>query len=171
MRIGRDFFLRDVLDVAPDLIGKKIIRLFPSGEQKEYVITETEAYRGEEDLACHACKGRTARTEVMYHEGGVCYVYLIYGMHWMLNFVVSINDHPQAVLIRSVKGFEGPGRAARELGIDKSFYGENLVSSKRLFVEDGNEKYEYTSHPRIGIDYSGEYWKNKPWRFVITNKI
>ena len=108
-RLSSSFFRRDVLLVAPELLGKTIVRRFDSGEIKRYRIVETEAYRGEEDLACHASKGRTERTEVMYHSGGKVYVYLIYGMYWMLNFVTSEEGHPSAVLIRGIEGSSGPG--------------------------------------------------------------
>ena len=107
-RLDAGFFCRDVLEVAPDLIGKKLTRVFNKENIEEYIITETEAYRGEEDLACHASKGRTA-SEIMYHDGGHIYVYLIYGMYWMLNFVTENEGIPQAVLIRGLKGFERAG--------------------------------------------------------------
>jgi DNA-3-methyladenine glycosylase len=101
MKLAREFFTRDVLTVAPELLGK-ILVCKSEGEFLRYRITETEAYRGAEDLACHACKGRTARTEAMFHTGGVLYVYLIYGMYWMLNVVTGIENEPQAVLIRKI---------------------------------------------------------------------
>ena len=81
--VGKEFFLRDVLEVAPALIGSYLVRQWNDGSGERFRITETEAYRGEEDLACHASHGRTKRTEVLYWEGGVFYVYLIYGMYWM----------------------------------------------------------------------------------------
>ena len=89
-RLKRDFFSRDVLEVAPELLGKNLVRKV-EGQIEKYLITEVEAYRGEKDLACHASKGRTPRTEIMYHNGGLVYVYLIYGMYWMLNIVTSVN--------------------------------------------------------------------------------
>ena len=88
-RFNSNFFSRDVLAVAPDLIGKILVRSFENGIAERFIITEVEAYRGAEDMACHASKGRTARTDVMYHQGGLVYVYLIYGMYWMLNFVTG----------------------------------------------------------------------------------
>ena len=135
---------------------------------RKYPITEVEAYRGEEDLACHASKGRTARTEIMYAQGGHIYVYLIYGMYWMLNIVTGNENNPQAVLIRGIKGYDGPGKLTRELGIDKSFYGEDLCTSPRIWIESNGEKNSYQTAPRIGIDYSGDLWKTKPWRFFIN---
>ena len=166
-RLSSSFFERDVLLLAPDLLGKTIVRRFDSGEIKRYLIVETEAYRGEEDLACHASKGRTERTEVMYHSGGKVYVYLIYGMYWMLNFVTSEEGHPSAVLIRGVEGFSGPGRVGRELKLDKSFYGEVLETSQRIWLEDGEPVVNYSTTPRIGVDYAGAVWATKHWRFFI----
>jgi DNA-3-methyladenine glycosylase len=166
-RLGKEFFLKDVLEVAPALLGKTLVRVFPDGRTERLIITETEAYRGEEDRACHASKGRTARTKVMYGPGGHVYVYLVYGMYWMLNFVTGKTNVPQAVLIRGVKSISGPGKLTRYLAIDKSFYGEDLSKSDRLYVIAGTEEVTYKTTPRIGIDYAGEIWKNKSWRFVL----
>lgn len=164
-RLQPGFFRRDALTVARELLGKTIVRCFANGETQRFVITETEAYLGEEDLACHASKGRTPRTEVMYHGGGEIYVYLIYGMYWMLNFVTGNEDHPQAVLIRGVDKVTGSGRVGRLLELDKSFYGEELYTSGRLWVEDSPTAEAYKTASRVGIDYAGE-WKDKPWRFI-----
>ena len=90
----REYFRRDVLCVAPDLVGRILVRRLPDGTLLRARITETEAYRGERDTACHACHGRTKRTEVLYHDGGTIYVYLCYGMHWMLNIVTGHVDGP-----------------------------------------------------------------------------
>lgn len=160
-----EFYQRDALKVAPELLGKLLVRSFPDGNIQRYRITEVEVYRGEEDLACHANKGRTNRTEVMYHEGGKVYVYLIYGMYWMLNIVTNGKNFPAAVLIRGVEGISGPGRLGRELLLDKSFYGNTLLESEKIWVEDDGIVLEFETTPRIGIDYAGE-WVNKPWRFV-----
>lgn len=165
-RLQSEFFLRDVLLVAPDLLGKLLVVNTSKGMSK-YCITEVEAYRGEEDRACHASKGRTDRTEIMYHSGGYIYVYLIYGMYWMLNFVTGDRDDPQAVLIRGIDGFNGPGKLTRELKIDSSYYGENLCASDRIWVEDRNHSTEIKSSKRIGIDYAGEPWVSKLWRYHI----
>jgi DNA-3-methyladenine glycosylase len=166
-RLGYDFFSKDVLEVAPALLGKNLIRLFPDGKTAKFIITETEAYRGEEDLACHASKGRTNRTEIMYHNGGFIYIYLIYGMYWMLNIVTGKEGNPQAVLIRGLENLYGPGKITKFLGIDKSFYGENLVNSKRIYICNNSNPVTYNTGCRIGIDYAGDIWKNKPWRFTI----
>jgi DNA-3-methyladenine glycosylase len=167
-RLDAVFFQRDVLEVAPQLIGKILVRKFSNDRIERFRITETEAYRGEEDLACHASKGRTPRTEVMYHQGGKVYVYLIYGMYQMLNFVTSFEKVPQAVLIRGIEGFDGPGKLTRHLLIDKTFYGEDLAISERLWIEDDNLPSPYTTGPRVGIGYAGE-WKDKPWRFILSS--
>ena len=165
-RITAEFFLRDVLEVAPELIGKILVRQFGDGRMEKYRITETEAYRGVEDRACHASKGRTPRTEVMFQEGGKVYVYLIYGQYWLLNLVTGIENDASAVLIRGLEGFPGPGRVGRELLLDRSFYGESLIHSDRIWVEDAEPVSEIQTSKRIGVDYSGE-WAEKLWRFYL----
>jgi DNA-3-methyladenine glycosylase len=166
-RLSRDFFIRDVLDVAPGLIGKNMVVRLGDGAYGRYLVTEVEAYRGSEDKACHASKGRTSRTDIMYHEGGRLYMYLIYGMYWMLNVVTGSENNPQAVLVRRVESFPGPGKLTKSLGIDRSFYGEDLVTSGRLWFEDAGLSPEVKTGERIGIGYAGEYWKTRPWRFYI----
>ena len=166
-RLSRDFYVRDVLEVAPELPGKYMVVRMNDGSLGRFRVTEVEAYRGTEDKACHAFKGRTARTEIMFHEGGRLYVYLIYGMFWMLNIVTGEKDFPQAVLIRGVENYSGPGKLTKSLGIDKSFYGEDLVLSPRIWFEDPGLVHIVKSGPRIGIEYAGEYWKAKPWRFFL----
>ncbi len=166
-KYDRDFYIRDVLDVAPDLPGKNLVLRLPDGSFGKFKITDVEAYRGSEDKACHACKGRTARTEIMYHEGGKLYIYFIYGMYWMLNIVTGKENIPQAVLIRGVENYAGPGKLTKFLGIDKSFYGEDLITSDRIWIENSGITPIIKSGPRIGIDYSGEYWKTRPWRYYI----
>jgi DNA-3-methyladenine glycosylase len=166
-RLPATFFRRDVLEVAPQLIGKIIARHYPDGTLLRFRITETEAYRGEDDLACHASKGRTSRTEVMYHRGGKIYVYLIYGQYWLLNFVTGDVDFPAAVLIRGVEGISGPGRVGRALQLDRSFYGENITFSERIWVEDDGRKPEIETSARIGVAYAGN-WSQLPWRFALS---
>jgi DNA-3-methyladenine glycosylase len=166
-KLTPEFFLRDVLRVAPDLLGKKIVRQFTNGTIKKFTITEVEAYRGEEDLACHASKGRTNRTEVMYWSGGYIYVYLIYGMYYMLNFVTEKEGIPQAVLIRGIDEVKGPGRISKILKIDKTHNQTNLFDSDELWVEDVGLKPEFETDVRVGVDYAGDYWKNKPWRYLM----
>lgn len=166
-RLTRDFYTRDVLDVAPELPGKSLVIKLMDGSYGSFRVTEVEAYRGEEDKACHASKGRTARTEIMFHQGGRLYIYLIYGMYWMLNIVTGEKDDPQAVLIRGIENYPGPGILTKSLGIDKSFYGEDLVMSGRIWLEDTGSVHTVKSGPRIGIDYAGEYWKSRPWRYYL----
>ncbi len=166
-RLTNAFYQREVLEVAPDLLGKIIVRKFNSQALGRFKITEVEAYRGAEDIACHASKGRTSRTEVMFHKGGLVYVYLIYGMYWMLNIVTGQKNEPSAVLIRGVENISGPGRVGKTLQLDKSFYGENLMTSERIWIENSEQNVKYNTSPRIGIDYSGEPWVSKPWRFVL----
>jgi DNA-3-methyladenine glycosylase len=165
-KFDKQFFSLDVLELAPMLPGKKIIRII-HGERKEYIITEVEAYRGTEDLACHASKGRTKRTDIMYNEGGYIYMYLIYGKYWMLNIVTGPAENPQAILIRSLKGVAGPGKVSRELELDGGFYGEKIFDSERIWIEEGFKSPEIQTGPRIGIGYAGEYWSKMPWRFFI----
>jgi len=169
-RISQKEFSYDAVQIAQKLLGKTLFRAWDDGSKTHYVISETEAYLGEEDLACHASKGRTARTEVMYSGGGKVYVYLIYGMYWMLNIVTGTENHPQAVLIRGIDNIIGSGKVGRELKIDKSFYGEDLQTSDRIWIEDGPDVRDFTTAPRVGIDYAGEEWKNKLWRFSLNNK-
>lgn len=167
VRLGVDFYSRDVLDVAPDLLGKYLVRVRDDGTAVKKIITEVEAYRGEEDLACHASKGRTSRTGIMYSSGGHLYVYLIYGMYWMLNIVTGKAGMPQAALIRGLQDINGPGRITRDLSVDGSFNGINLVFSEHIWVEDHGYVPDYHTSGRIGVDYAGEYWKTMPWRYVI----
>ena len=165
IRLQREFFIKDVLVVAPGLIGKIMVVRSGDGVYGRYHVTEVEAYRGSEDIACHASKGRTGRTEIMYHDGGKLYVYFIYGMYWMLNVVTGCENDPQAVLIRGVENLYGPGKLTRAMGIDRSYYGEDLTTSERIWFEESGFKPVIKTGERIGIGYAGEYWKSKPWRF------
>ncbi len=167
-RFDREFYSRDVLEVAPQLLGQHLVMPGSDGSLSTYVITETEAYRGGEDKACHASKGITPRTRVMFGEGGHIYMYLIYGMYWMMNVVTGPEDVPQAVLFRGLREASGPGRLTRLLGVDKDFYGEDLVKSGRIWIEKSGITPDYTTGPRIGVDYAGEPWKDMPWRFLMN---
>lgn len=167
MILGDNFFHRDCLEVAPDLVGKLIVRKLESGEEIKLRITETEAYRGTEDKACHASKGRTPRTELLYGESGIIYVYLCYGIHWLLNVITGEKDLPQGVLIRACENFEGPAKLTKKLQIDKSFNGEKIEGNKRLHFEDDGLKPKIKTDKRVGIDYAGEEWAGKPWRFIL----
>ena len=166
-RLTSDFYRQDAITVAQKLLGKTLVRCLENGTESRYCISETEAYLGEDDLACHASKGRTKRTEIMYAEGGRVYVYLIYGMYWMLNVVTGIENQPQAVLIRGVDSIIGSGKVGRELKMDKSFYGEELNNSTRIWIEDAPDVEYFDTAPRVGIDYAGDLWKSKLWRFML----
>jgi len=162
------FFHRPVLKVAPELLGKVLARKLPNGATARMQITEVEAYDGERDLACHARYGRTQRTEVMYASGGIWYVYLVYGMHHMLNIVTGPKDYPAAVLIRGVAHISGPGRVTKELFIDKTFNGKAAHKQTGLWLEDSGAitpAKEIVRTPRIGVSYAKE-WAEKPYRFV-----
>lgn len=145
-------------------MGKILVRRFPDGRELRARVTETEAYFGEEDTACHAHKGRTRRTEVLYHRAGTIYVYLCYGMHWMLNLVTGAEDSPQAVLIRGVEGVSGPGRVTKYLGIDKSMNDTMLGDFLRL--EDDGFAPELEKAPRVGIGYASPEDQARLWRFL-----
>jgi DNA-3-methyladenine glycosylase len=165
MRLSRLFFERDVLQVAPDLVGKILVR--KDGDKlAAYSITEVEAYKGIEDEASHARFGKTSRNQVMFGTGGTVYVYLIYGMYWMLNVVTGPFGEAQAVLIRGIEGYSGPGKLTKALKIDKSFYGEDLITSGRIWIENQAVKTAVRQLPRHGIDYAGEPWKSMPWRYI-----
>lgn len=166
-RLTIDFYIRDVLIVAPELIGKILVVKLNDEIIGRHIVTEVEAYRGAEDRACHANKGRTSRTEIMFHEGGKVYVYLVYGMYWMLNIVAGKENEPQAALIRSIESYSGPGRLTKSLAIDGSFYGEDLTISDRIWIEDSGISPALKTGPRIGIDYAGEYWKKRPWKYYL----
>jgi len=106
----------------------------------------------------------------MYWEGGHVYVYLIYGIHWLFNIVTGPKDHPQAVLIRGTDLAPGPGRIGKLLKLNKSFYGEDILNSPRIWIEEGESNdLKYVSSSRIGIDYAGPVWSKKPWRFTLTD--
>ncbi|TFH39732.1 MAG: DNA-3-methyladenine glycosylase [Bacteroidia bacterium] len=149
--------------------GKYLVVRGEDNIATRHMITEVEAYRGTDDLACHASRGRTNRTEVMFRRGGYIYIYLIYGMYWMLNIVTGHEDNPQAILIRGVEKFSGPGRLTRGIGIDKSLNGTDLTQSDIVWIERGDRKHPVEVSPRIGIDYAGEPWKSKPWRYFISH--
>lgn len=166
-RLTNIFFKRDVLDVAPEMVGKFLVRRFDDGQIVRLPITEVEAYRGGDDLACHASKGRTPRTDIMFAAGGCAYVYLVYGMHWMLNIVTGELNSPQAVLLRGIDNCYGPGRLTRQLKIDKGFNAENFEISQRLWFEDSVQKSAIVCGPRIGVGYAGDYWASMPWRFWV----
>ena len=173
MKIPRRFsardYRKDAVTLAPELLGKLLCR--KTGKQiLKLRITETEAYYGEADTACHAHKGRTERTSIMYEDGGRAYIYLCYGVHWLFNVVSGKKDFPEAVLIRGIEGFSGPGKLTKQLRIDKSLNGENLIESERLWIEDDGSRPSFQTSKRIGIDYASEQDKNRLWRFILNRK-
>ncbi|HRI80855.1 MAG TPA: DNA-3-methyladenine glycosylase [Opitutaceae bacterium] len=154
---------------ARRLLGKYLVRR-SVGLTAAGMITEVEAYDGESDLACHAAKGRTPRTEVMYGAGGHWYVYLCYGMHEMLNLVVGPEEWPAAVLIRGVEGIAGPGRLTRAWKIDRRLNRTPASPAGGLHIEDRGvhvPSHLIQATPRIGVNYAGPVWRAKPWRFCF----
>lgn len=151
------------MEVAENLIGQYLVR---QGER--YIITEVEAYDGPSDLACHASKGKTERTEVMFGPPGRFYIYLCYGVHWMLNIVTGPVNYPSAVLIRGVGEFRGPGRVTKNLEIDKSFNGLTANKATGLWFEENPKRdHKLIKTPRIGVDYAGPVWSKKEFRFLM----
>ncbi|WP_296243074.1 MULTISPECIES: DNA-3-methyladenine glycosylase [unclassified Psychrobacter] len=191
------WFVRPTCVVAADLIGKVLCRQLTDSDGTQKIlrmrISETEAYIGEDDAACHAHAGtRTPRTEIMYSQGGVIYVYLIYGIHHMLNLVSGPAESPEAVLIRAgfltedsdrlieekllsadkqlthPKQFAGPGKLTKRLNIDRTLYGKLMTPDSGLWLEDDGCQPPVSLRPRIGIDYAGEA---KEWllRYIWTD--
>lgn len=165
---------RNSVALARWLIGKQLVRAdraAPSGEHRVR-ITETEAYHGPRDLACHASKGRTPRTEVMFAPGGVWYVYLCYGMHEMLNLVTGPADLPAAVLIRGVENISGPGRLTRTFGVGRKLNAKPAAPASGLWLEDDGlvvPRRAIQNGPRVGVAYAGPVWAEKPWRFTLRS--
>ena len=155
-----DFFCQDALTVAPRLLGCRLVV-----EGRELTITETEAYLGESDTACHAHHGRTRRTEMLYRRGGHIYVYLCYGIHSLLNIITGMEDDPQGVLIRCCAGAVGPGRLTKALGIDLSFNGEDILTTNRIKLLSSPVS-AYETAPRVGIGYASPEDQLRPWRFI-----
>lgn len=166
-KLNFDFFHRDALTVASELAGKIIARKLSDGTVIRIRITETEAYFGEEDKACHASKGRTPRTELLYGKAGIIYIYLCYGIHWLMNVITGDEGHPEGVLLRAGEGYSGPAKLTKAIGADKSFNGLPIYDNEEVWLEDDGMEFEKITAPRVGIDYAGEEWKNKPWRFII----
>ncbi len=168
--LKEDFFHRDCLEAAPELVGKLIIRSASEGEIC-LRITETEAYRGEEDTACHASKGRTPRTDILYREPGLIYVYLCYGCHWLMNIITGEKEQPQGILIRACKNFPGPGRLTKALRIDKSFNGQSVCDNPRICIADDGYRPEIERLKRVGINYATPEYRDILWRFADKNEI
>ena len=164
MRLPSNFYKQPAAHLAPLLLGKTLCRRTHNAVIR-LRITETEAYAGESDTACHAHRGKTPRTAVMYETSGAAYVYLCYGIHHLLNVVVADIGEPECVLIRGVEGISGPGRLTKAMQIDMTLNKEDLVSSDELWLEDGVQL-PYTTAPRVGINYASEDDKMRQWRFI-----
>jgi DNA-3-methyladenine glycosylase len=173
--IARAFFERPADVVAPALLGCVIVRTI-GGAVRRARVCETEAYLGPVDLASHASRGRTPRTEVMFGPPGFAYVYLIYGMHWMLNVTCGSAGGAHAVLLRGARPLEGwpddaqrdlagPGRLARAFGVTRADYGIDLCEGPITFESDPCSRPIVRVTPRINVDYAGE-WAPRELRYV-----
>lgn len=169
------YFNRPTVMVARSLVGKYLVQDKGAGTVAGKII-EVEAYVGTADKACHASKGRTARTEVLFGPPGMAYVYLIYGMYHMLNVVTEQVEFPAAVLIRAIEVegrlIDGPGKLCRELGIDRSLHQVDMTQGRSIWFEDQGARVARKSigaFPRIGVDYAG-LWAKKPWRFRLVRE-
>ena len=161
-RLGYDFYHRGCPEVAKDLVGKVLVY-----RGNSLRISETECYCGEDDTACHANKGRTKRTEVMYGKAGTVYIYLCYGMHWMLNIVTGEENQPEAVLIRACVEAAGPGKLTKALGITGEENRSSVVTSETLWIGDDGFRCEIETDKRVGIGYASPEDQQRLWRFKI----
>lgn len=161
-RLNYDFYHRPCLEVAPDLVGKVLVH-----NGKCLRISETEAYCGVLDTACHASKGRTKRTEVLYADAGTIYIYLCYGVHWLLNVITGDKEDPQGVLIRACVDAEGPGKLTKALGITGALNWENAVTSDALWIGDDGFRCQIVTDKRVGIGYASQEDQDRLWRFCM----
>lgn len=166
MRVNRQFFKRDALIVAQELLGMFLCRNI-DGIIYKCKIAETECYRGKDDSASHAGRGKTKRNKVMFRQGGYAYVYLCYGLHCMFNIVTGQKNTPQAVLIRAVENHIGPGKLTAALKIGMSLNNEDLTKSDLIWLEHSQAVPRYISTKRIGISYAKQKDQDRLWRFVI----
>lgn len=169
--LKKEFFSRATPVVAKELLGKYLVRK-RNGKETAHMITEAEAYDGFFDKASHAYKGKTPRAKVMFGEPGIWYVYLVYGMHEMLNVVTGERDYPAAVLIRGVEGINGPGKLTKAFSITRAFNNKKAGRETGLWIEDRGTivaKKNIASTPRVGVHYAGSYWAGRPWRFVLLS--
>jgi DNA-3-methyladenine glycosylase len=168
-----NFFRRPAALVARELLGMELVRNRASGPISS-IITETEAYEGQHDLASHSSRGRTRRTEVMFGPAGRFYVYLVYGLHWMLNVTAGEPGDAAAVLIRGLEAVSGPARLTAALGIDGSFNGLEAAMKNGLWFEDRSHVVapeQVLSSARIGVEYAGSKWAEKKLRFVLKGSV
>ncbi|MGH9196525.1 MAG: DNA-3-methyladenine glycosylase [Acidimicrobiia bacterium] len=174
--LQKTYFNRPTLKVSRSLMGKYLVRQTEHGVMAGLIV-EVEAYVGPEDHACHASRGRTPRTDVLFGAPGIAYVYLIYGMYHCLNVVTEREGFPAAVLIRAVEHhsssaalIDGPGRVCRSFQVDRTLNRWDLTVGERLWLEDRGERItdaDVITAPRIGVDYAGA-WAAKPWRFRLA---
>jgi len=176
--LKKSFYDKQTLNVAKKLLGRFLVRKVGKKIIRAKIV-ETEAYVGADDLACHASKGRTRRTETMYGEAGRAYVYMVYGMYHCLNIVTEQKNFPAAVLIRAVeidnvphKETNGPGKLCRFLQIDRKLNGWDVTKGEKLWLEKPAQNIPskcITAGRRIGIDYA-KHCKDYLWRFSIHSK-
>lgn len=165
--INRDFFRQDAVTLAKALVGKLLCRRLSDGSVIKLRITETEAYLGIDDTACHAHKGKTGRSEMLWHDGGTVYVYLCYGMHNLMNIISGSEGDPQGVLIRCCEGYAGPGKLTKALHIDRSLNGVDILSDIGLWVEDDGTEVDIILDKRVGIAYADEKDREALLRFKM----
>ncbi len=161
-KLEEHFYHRPCVEVARDLVGNVLVF-----RGRRLRISETEAYCGEADTACHASRGRTQRTEVLYRQAGTVYVYLCYGIHWMLNVVTGEEGQPEAVLIRACVEAPGPGRLTRALGITGAQNRSSITDSDELWIEDDGFSCAVRTDKRVGIGYASLEDQQRPWRFIL----
>lgn len=154
--------------LARDLIGAVIVRRVAAAEQR-LIITETEAYLGPHDLACHSARGRTARTEVMFRAPGTLYIYLIYGQHLLCNVVAGPEGAGAAVLIRSAGEVQGPGRLGKALALSIELNGLPANPGSQLWFERGRKPRRIHAARRIGVNYAGRKWSERKLRFIASS--
>jgi DNA-3-methyladenine glycosylase len=178
-RLSHAFYARPAVELAPALIGKLLVHR-AGGKEYRARIVETEAYVGPHDLACHASKGRTKRTEILFGPAGFSYVYLIYGMYPMLNIVSGDAGHPEAVLIRAAEPLDdweadlsGPGKLCRDMKITLGDNALDLTKSAKLYLVEDDPKsrreHRIVMSKRVGVDYAGDEWKNALLRFYCAD--
>jgi DNA-3-methyladenine glycosylase len=166
--LKKEFFNQSAFKIAPELLGKFLVRKYRNREFS-LMITEIEVYQGFKDKASHAYKGKTKRNKIMFYPAGHWYVYLTYGMHWMLNIVVDKEDYPAAILIRGTDKIYGPGRITKYLKINKNINGWPVEKKSGLWIEDRMVKLnrqKIKRKKRIGVDFAGQ-WAQKLYRYQI----
>lgn len=172
--LKKNFYAKNTLDVASAMLGCCLVRKI-GNKIIRGKITEVEAYVGEDDLACHASRGRTSRAETMYGEAGRAYVYMIYGVYHCLNVVTEKKNFPAAVLIRGIEidgidrqKTDGPGKLCRFLEIDRKLNSWDLTMRERLWIERGEKipEEKIRKSKRIGVDYA-KHCKHYMWRFLL----